>query len=219
MDLLEHVTEEYLEALGGPELRYSPQSSDKYPQMVGDRRDGTHVVVTVRWTGPDNAGTYRHWATIPEPMYRAMHARPPGVEFFLLQVGRLHDGRPWWSALYREADILALEDQLEEMIRFYRANPAIIRPVQTYDFVQPSLWDGRVSMAEAVDNLADVVMARDERPELLASLAAYKPGERVVLRGTVVKHNKGNTTNVLFHGMSGARGWSVVNSAIPESVS
>lgn len=139
MDLLEHVESVYGDQIGHPtNLRFSENSTDKYPRIVGDLPDDRQVVVYVRFTGPDNAGVYRHWATVPNRVRDAMAARPSTMEYYLLQIGKLDTGLPWWSALFRESDLA--NGELEQLDRFSRANPRKIKPLAVFDFIQTSVW-------------------------------------------------------------------------------
>lgn len=203
-------------ALGCRQLEIS--GSNRYPRFSGDA-DGEHHAILVKYTGDLNARRFMFWLTAAPKELDAAKNPPDGFHYWLAQVGQLPDGNPWWIALYDlpllfKAD--AIEGELIERVSmgnagtFYRVDPARLP-----EWAQPTMFDMQTITMDAFLEEPSTV---DERVELAATLKAFKPGETVTLRGTVVKHNGGNTT-ILFPGLNGGVKWAVVDSVVVSDVS
>jgi len=205
----------FKDALGNPRS-LSANGSAKYPRLSGDNEQGVHLAILVRFTSDLRARAYRHWLTASPAEVSGATNPPASYHYWAVQVGLLPNGRdPWWLALWDLQALVAYEEQhpgtmeLVEFARgsFWRADPAAV-PGE----LQPITIDMQtLTMDQILESQVD------ERLEMAASLAAYKPGEIVTLKGTIIRHNKGNT-NVLFPSRKGGVEWAVVDSVIPVDV-
>jgi hypothetical protein len=112
---------------------------------------GTRAVVVVRFVGPDNAARYRRWITVPPAVYESMTRRPQGWRFFVLMVGLLPDGQPWWSALYDERvlarpDVYPFAEAMVTSGRFYRFDPHLAERalLAEHDFTEPAQFEAHL---------------------------------------------------------------------------
>lgn len=204
--------ERFKKALGNPRA-LELAGTDRYPRFYGDNETGEHLAIMVKYTDTRNARRYRFWGTMSPKELESVMNPPDGFHYWVAQVGLLPNRDPWWMALY---DMVALRaawlddpDVIERYTYgegvFYRVNPSTLpgeaKPLaidmQTLELGLPT----------------DV----DERLELAASIAAYRPGEILTFRGTLMRHNKGNTT-FLFPSNKGGVEWAIVDSVVPVNV-
>lgn len=125
-DIREHVQQHYADKIG-----FRADEVQRYPDRVTgeiteEHTAANHVfraVVVPKGVGPDHAVRYRRWVTLPSLHWQNLTARPTGWRYFVLMVGLLPDGQPWWSALYEEWTLTEMRDQSENMGGFYRWDP------------------------------------------------------------------------------------------------
>lgn len=134
-DLLEHVEDVYAEKLGL--TTDSDQTWDD--RILGYNNNGERVVITVRFVGHDNAARFRRWITVPPATYDSMTRRPNGWRFYVLMVGFLPDGTPWWTTLYDERvlarpDVYPFAEVMGAAGRFYRFDPHLAEKALIAEF-------------------------------------------------------------------------------------
>jgi hypothetical protein len=125
-DVLDHVLDQYAER-----IQFTPDEDQRYPDRitgtVTETINGTdaRAVIYPRPVGYDNANRYRRWVTLPPVHWQNLTSRPAGWRHFVLMVGLLPDGQPWWSSLYEESTLAELRDHSEDMGGFYRFDPGL----------------------------------------------------------------------------------------------
>lgn len=125
-DVVDHVLDHYAEA-----LQFTPDEQQRYTDRVTgtvyealthqDRR----AVILLRGVGFINAERYRRWVALPKGHWESITSRPPDWRFFVLMIGLLPDGQPWWSAIYEESTLAELRDHSENMRGWYRWDPGL----------------------------------------------------------------------------------------------
>lgn len=147
-DLLDHFESVYAD-----QLEFRADEDQGWPdRILGYSRDiastEARTSVIVRFVGPDNAGRYRRWITVPNAVYESMTRRPAGWRFYVLMVGLLPDGGPWWTALYDERalarpDVLPFAEaiRLDRGGMFWRFDPHLAEKalVAEFDFTQQQI--------------------------------------------------------------------------------
>lgn len=115
-------------------------------QRYPDRITGTMVephnaadhefraVVIPKAVGYENANRYRRWVALPVSHWENMTNRPAGWRFFVLMIGLLPDGSPWWAALYDEQVLASQRDLSQQMSGFYRFDPGLTDPALIGDW-------------------------------------------------------------------------------------
>lgn len=191
-DVQGHFEQYYADSLG-----FVP---DEEQQYVLDRITGTiygvtsgnpdvRGVVIPRAVGFDNADRFRRWVTVDKTHWGAMTARPNNWRVFILMIGLLPDGQPWWSTLYEESTLAASRDHSEEMGGFYRFDPGLTGPAKiaewdrdrpepkpfrvvlkdgdTEAFADPfSLWEALRATADLADEGPDHGIVKVEHGQL-----------------------------------------------------
>lgn len=124
--------QEFFEQFAGP-LGFEFDEKQNYPDRItGTLWSGTtadphdqRAVVIPRPVGHDYANRYRRWVTLPPVHWENITNRPAGWRYFVLMVGLLPDGSPWWAALYDEQTLAQRRDHSENMGGFYRFDPGL----------------------------------------------------------------------------------------------
>jgi hypothetical protein len=148
---------EHVENIYAPALAFTADDDQQYEgQITGwighENGTTTRAVVIPRGVGPENAARFKRWVTVPRGHWQSMGHRPLGWRAFVLMIGLLPDGDPWWSALYDEA--LLQPEFAEDKGGFYRFDPGLTQPALIKD------WDK--------DRPAD-----PPKPSVLETLSVY----------------------------------------------
>ena len=135
------------------------------PRFTGHAHHGGTASVDLRTVGYQNAAQYRGWLTLSPGQVRAMSSeRPAGWRFYVLMIGLLPDGAPWWSALWDLTEPARLLNVMTEIPMpsggsFYRVCPGDL-PVHSrpavYDFIQQDLGLATIDLR---------AVGADEEPE------------------------------------------------------
>jgi hypothetical protein len=170
-DVQQHFVEVFADRLG-----FDPDEEQHYPDRItGTLYEGdTHnpreyrAVVIPRPVGYENASRYRRWVTLPPVHWENITNRPAGWRHFVLMVGLLPDGQPWWSRLYDEQILAGSRDHSEQVNagrggHFYRFDPGLTAPALVLEWDKDKAGDGileapgeyQVSWTEGVTTTRD----------------------------------------------------------------
>lgn len=124
-DIEEHVREYYADKIG-----FVPDDIQRYDDRItgyvtGGGVVGYRSVIIPRAVGADNAARYHKWVAVNRVQWDGMRSRPDGWRYFILMIGLLPDGQPWWSRLYEERVLAEQRDFSENMGGFYRFDPGL----------------------------------------------------------------------------------------------
>lgn len=124
-EVYDHFIDQHAEAID-----FTPDGVQRYDDRITgtisegppNARTDYRAVVIPRFVGYENASRYRRWITLPKAHWAALTARPNNWRYFILMIGLLPDGQPWWSNLYEESE---LNPQFFEQMPsgFYRLDP------------------------------------------------------------------------------------------------
>lgn len=175
-DVVQHFVDEYAEGIGftlDPDQNYPDRTTGTihWPPEVGEPQ---RAVVIPRAVGFDNADRFRRWVTVDKTHWGAMTARPAGWRVFILMVGLLPDGEPWWSALYDESMLAEKRDFSEQMGGFYRFDPGLTADarIADWDKDRPVAFRDSAAVYELDMGAAGQQTTRDAG-EFLASIWDY----------------------------------------------
>lgn len=164
-DVTEHVVAHHAKSIG-----FTPDDRQWYPdRTTGTLESGGRAVVIPKGVGPDNAARYRRWVTLPSSHWQSMSARPSGWRAFVLMVGLLPDGQPWWSSLYDEQLLLSVRDHSENMGGFYRFDPHLAATALV------SEWDKDKPTEPRADVMGTITVYLCPSCRLLADFAPEDP--------------------------------------------
>lgn len=172
-DVYEHVIDRYAEALD-----FTPDEPQRYPDRItGTVHEGPppglitqRAVIIPKPVGHDNATRYRRWVTLPPVHWQNLTNRPAGWRYFILMVGLLPDGQPWWSALYEESTLAELRDHSESMPGFYRFDPGLTAKALIADWDKDRPDGYRDSPAQYTATLGDVTVETGDQADFMASI-------------------------------------------------
>lgn len=166
-DVQEHVLRHY-----GPIIGLVPDDDQHYPDRIvgSDPNTGRRVVVIPKGVGFDNADRFRHWVAVDPTHWASMTARPEGWDTFILMIGLLPDGQPWWSALYDERRLAQDRIHSEQMWGFYRFDPGITKNalVGFWDKDRPETNVDSPAVYRAT--LGDVEIETPDQADFMASI-------------------------------------------------
>lgn len=136
-DVPEFFRREFADRFGfilDEEQRYPDRLTGTY--VSGGTRDPveSRAVIIPKPVNFDNANRFRRWVAVSRTHWEGMTARPAGWRFFVLMVGLLPDGSPWWAALYDEQVLANNRDLSEQMGNFYRFDPGLTDPAIVGDW-------------------------------------------------------------------------------------
>lgn len=184
-DVLQHVVDNYADGIGfipDVEQHYILDriTGTRYVGATAETMTNERIVIIPRAVGFENADRFRRWVTVDKTHWGAMTARPQGWRVFVLMIGLLPDGQPWWSTLYDEQVLAEKRDFSEQMGGFYRFDPGLTGPARIagWDKDDPSVGfrdspatyaiakGGSVTVAEDADafvaELWDIAAAQEE---------------------------------------------------------
>jgi len=170
-DIEEHVLDHYAEKIG-----FTPDEKQPYPdRIVGTITEPINgqdfrAVIVPKPVGHDNAVRYRRWVTLPPVHWQNLTSRPAGWRYFVLMVGLLPDGQPWWSALYEESSLAESRDHSENMGGFYRFDPGLTSRALILDWDKDRPESYVDSPARYTATLGDVVVETTDQADFMASI-------------------------------------------------
>lgn len=129
-DVAKHAVTYHADSIG-----FVADQKQWYADRVnGTLPDGGRAVILPKGVGTENATRYRRWVTLPAGHWAAMTARPLNWRPFVLMIGLLPDGQPWWSTLYDEQLLAQTRDHSENMGGFYRFDPHLVEMAVVSDW-------------------------------------------------------------------------------------
>lgn len=187
----EHINRVYADRIG-----FIPDEEQRYPDrhtgtlVSGDLRNPTEerAVIIPKPVGADNAQRFRRWVALPPVHWENLTSRPRGWRYFILMIGLLPDGQPWWSRLYDE-QLLAQSRDLSEQVSarggsFYRFDPGLTAPalMLEWDSEKPGVLESpavyqvnigkqRIETREAADFVAALWDAASDVEQLAGALS------------------------------------------------
>lgn len=153
-DVHKHFIEHHMARIGmdpDPEQRYPDRITGT---LVEPTLDQIRAVVIIKPVGYDNAGTFRRWVAVSPAHFDQMGVRPAGWQHFIMAVGLLPDGNPWWSSVYDERQLAEVRESAQHVSTgghsgFYRFDPGLTAPARLSDWdkdmptepERPFLWE------------------------------------------------------------------------------